>query len=131
MNKTETELKQIKNEYETLVNKLMELSEDELMEVYGGSFEGSRDDIIAMSVLSLKGIQIDIKDKTYIDGYRKLYDAIGVAILDLDPGKDVDKGLKDITQALKSLSFLYPDHTEDADLLYHRLYSIYGYLQKA
>ena len=35
--KTQEELKELKNEYETLNNKLKELSEDELKEVIGGA----------------------------------------------------------------------------------------------
>ena len=39
MTKTKEELAQIKNEYETLTNKLKELNEDELNLVTGGSFK--------------------------------------------------------------------------------------------
>ena len=36
MAKTQEELNQLKNEYESLANKLQELTEDELMQVTGG-----------------------------------------------------------------------------------------------
>ena len=38
MAKTQEELNELKNEYETLNNKLQELTEDELMQVTGGVF---------------------------------------------------------------------------------------------
>ena len=132
MTKTKEELNELKEKYDSLVNKLKELDEDELTYIVSGYASGeSKDVIIRNSSLALYKIRESLFEVISIPAFKTIFDAVENAIIALS-GKNVSAAMRYImTDGMKNLKYLYPDYISTADLLYNKLYNVYTYLQYA
>ena len=132
MTKTKEELNELKEKYNSLVNKLKELDEDELSYISSGHASSeSKDIIIYNSLEALHHIRESLFDMIDIPAFKTIFDAVENAIKALS-GKNVSAAMRYImTDGMKNLKYLYPDYISTADLLYNKLYSVYTYLQYA